>query len=574
MNKQLTWKVGGAQGEGIDSTGEILATTLNRIGYYIFAYRHFMSLIKGGHTNYKIRISSEPVRYHGDDLQVLVAFDQLSINENLREMNADGVIIYDDKFQAELPEGSAVRLCPVPLTGIAKELGNVIIKNMVAAGASCRLLNLELQPFFEVVEEKFGSKGKDLIERNIKAIQQGYDYMKEHFADEMFQLPTAPQVDRPHLLMTGNEAVGLGALLAGCRFLAAYPITPATEILYWLLENMPNYGGKIVQAEDEIAACIMAIGANYAGVRAMTSTSGPGFSLMMEALGLAGISETPLVIVDVMRGGPSTGLPTKTEQSDINQATYGSHGEMPRIVLAPTTIEECFYYMIDAFNLAERYQCPVIVTSDLYLGMSKQSVDDLDMSRVVIDRGAVVTQEELDQRGQKTYPRYAVTESGISPRPFPGMPHGRFCALSNEHDDTGLEIEDTDGRVAQMDKRFRKLDTFNGGEHVSYKGPEQPDVVLVGFGSTTAQIAEAFAELSSTYSIGHLQIGCVYPFPTEAVRKILAHTKQIFVIENNKTGQLAQMLQQNVGMVDKVEAILKYNGNPFTVRDITTTVRG
>jgi len=243
----ITWKVGGAQGEGIDSTGEILATTLNRMGYYLFAYRHFMSLIKGGHTNYKIRIAKEPVRYHGDRLDILIAFDQLSIDENAHELIDGSIVLHDAKFAPQWPEGTArIHALAVPMTATAKELGNVIIKNMVAVGASIHVLGLDPEPFIEVIAEKFGRKGSAIVEHNKKAIMSGYDYCREQYVDSVKQLPERPKAERPHLLMTGNEAVGLGAMLAGCRLLAAYPITPATEILYWLLANMPKYGGEII----------------------------------------------------------------------------------------------------------------------------------------------------------------------------------------------------------------------------------------------------------------------------------------------------------------------------------------
>ena len=310
---------------------------------------------------------------------MLVAFDQLSIDENEEELIDGGIIIHDAKFKATTKR-EGLKVCAVPMSQMAKDLGNVIIKNMVAAGASSYMLDIEPSNFYEQIEIQFGKKGHELVQLNKTAFDNGYQYCHENYSDVKIQVPLATNPAKSILLMGGNEAIGLGAVLAGCRILAAYPITPATEILYWVLANLPKYGGKVLQAEDEIAACIMAIGANYAGVRSMTSTSGPGLSLMMEALGMSGISETPLVIIDVMRGGPSTGLPTKTEQSDINEALFGSHGEIPRVVIMPTSIEDCFYQTVNAFNFAEEYQCPVIVCSDLLLGMNKMTFPDLDLS--------------------------------------------------------------------------------------------------------------------------------------------------------------------------------------------------
>lgn len=575
---EFTWKVGGAQGEGIDSTGEILATVLTRMGYYIFAYRHFMSLVKGGHTNYKIRASTDrEVKYHGDTLEMLVAFDQTTIDENEDELVEGAVIIHDAKFQASTKRGGAVHLCAVPLSQFAKDLGNSIIKNMVAAGASCYMLGIDPSNFYEQIEAQFGKKGAELVNLNKNAFDQGYNYVKEHYGNLQKPVPVASKPEKARLLMSGNECIGLGATLAGCRILAAYPITPATEILYWVLANLPKFGGKVLQAEDEIAACIMAIGANFAGVRSMTSTSGPGLSLMMEALGMSGISETPLVIVDVQRGGPSTGLPTKTEQSDLYEALYGSHGETPRIVIAPTSIEDCFYQMINAFNLAERYQVPVIVLSDLLMGMNKRSFPDLDLSRVTIDRGEVVTQAQLDEMEKGAFKRYALTESGISPRSFPGMKNGRYCALTNEHEETGLEIEDVPMREAQMKKRFRKLSTLERDVNewgVDYSGSDGAETIIVGFGSTEAQIAEAMEQLGGATNVGHLQLRCLMPFPKDAVRPHLEKAQRVVVVDNNYTGQLAGLLCKEIGFHDKMDVLHKYNGNPFTVSEIVSHVKG
>lgn len=577
MASELTWKVGGAQGEGIDSTGEIFAMTLNRRGHYIFAYRHFMSLIKGGHTNFKVRVASDKVGYHGDGLDVLIAFDQKTIDYNWHELNENAVLIYDSSRikSPSIPEDKpGVSQCPVPVTDMAKEVGSAIMKNMVACGVSAAIVGLKPDIFDTLIQDRFGKKGEKIVESNKTAIKAGYDYAMEHFG----VLKSVPQATREkdgggHVFLSGNEAISMGALFAGCRFLAAYPITPATEILYWALAHWPKYGGKIVQAEDEIAACIMAIGANYAGTRAMTSTSGPGLSLMQEAIGLAGISETPLVIVDVMRGGPGTGLPTKTEQSDLNELMYGSHGEIPRIVLTPSTVEECFDFTIQAFNLAEKYQCPVIVASDLFLGMSKQSlnVDDIDLEHIEIDRGDILTDEQLAALEERAYQRYKITESGISPRTIPGQKNGMFTALSNEHSEgSPVEIEDPETRKRMMDKRMKKLNDFDFGERAyEYDGPEETDITLAGFGSTVSQMKEAQAILEREgLKVGRLTVKVVKPFPDEAVKRVLQGAGNIVVVENNATGQFADLLKQRVGFHDKISNCLKYDGDPFTVKEI------
>ncbi len=570
MNGELGWKVGGEQGEGIDSTGEIFAWTLHRLGYYAFAYRHFMSRVKGGHTNYKIRVTDRAVGHHGDDLHILVAFDQETVNVNWDEMVDGGIVIADvASGDVQHPETGNVHFCSIPLTGLAKESGSAIMKNMVAVGVTAAIVGLTPEDFLSVIEDRFKKKGQAVVDSNLSAVRIGYDYYNQHFSHHL-QLPLRPVAIAPrHLYISGNEATALGALAAGCRVLAAYPITPATEIMYWLVKYLPEYGGVVVQAEDEISAVNMALGANYAGARAMTSTSGPGFSLMMETLGLAGISETPLVIVDVQRGGPSTGLPTKTEQSDLYEALYGSHGESPRIVLTPTTIEECFRFAVEAFNLAETYQCPVILASDLYMGMSKGSIDSLDTSSVQIRRGKLVTQSELEGVSRGEFKRYQVSEDGISPRAIPGQKGGRFIALGNEHDEFGSEMEDQSMRVLQMDKRARKLQSFHELSGASVSGPKDAQITLVGFGSTRGVIDEArTALMQQGLIVAHVQVSVVAPFPADLIRPYIAGAGTVLAVEVNSRGQLADQLRLQLGYHEKIQSCLKYDGDPMLVKDI------
>lgn len=571
---ERTWKVGGKQGEGIDSTGEILAKVLNRRGHYIFAYRHFMSLIKGGHTNYKIRIKDRAVHYHGDELDILIAFDQRTIDENWKELHNGSLVIYDSSKQEMHPADDTIApiMAPIPITTIAKELGNEIIKNMVACGASAAALGLKPSDFDEVLVELFSKKGEKVIELNRQALQKGYDYYQQNFG-KAYPLPEAN--GKELYLVSGNEMIGLGSLLGGCRYLSAYPITPATEVMYWMLQYLPKFGGRVVQMEDEIAACIMAIGANYAGVRAATSTSGPGLSLMMEALGLAGISETPLVIFDVQRAGPGTGLPTKTEQSDLNEMLYGSHGEIPRIVLIPSTIEECLTFAHRAFDLAEKYQCPVIVGSDLFLGMSKKSSDTIHAEDYVVEQRYIISQDELDTYERGTFKRYRLdVENGISPRSIPGQKNGRYVALSNEHDEVGLEIEEPTLRKAMFEKRMKKLVGFDLGDlALEYVGDEDPSLLLVVFGSVRNQIEEVVQLLREKgRHTAMLIIKQLKPFPKDRVAVLFERAKRILVVENNGTGQFANLLLQEVGQHGRIEVRLKFDGNPYTVAEILRAV--
>ena len=414
MVQQLSWKVGGQQGEGIESTGEIFSTALNRLGYYLYGYRHFSSRIKGGHTNNKIRVSTTQVRSVSDDLDILVAFDQETIDVNVHELRVGGVVIADAKFNPSLPETcTTATLYAVPFTEIATELGTSLMKNMVAVGASSAVLHIDTEVFEEVVLEIFGKKGQKVVQKNMEAIKKGADYIREQLGEQLETMKLDPADGKKRMFMIGNDAIALGALAGGARFMPAYPITPASEIMEYLIKKLPQFGGTVIQTEDEIAACTMAIGANYAGVRALTASAGPGLSLMMESIGLAGITEQPVVIIDTQRGGPSTGLPTKQEQSDLMAMIYGTHGEIPKIVMAPSTVEEAFYDTIEAFNLAEEYQCPVIMLTDLQLSLGKQSVEPLDYNRVEIRRGKL-QQGELEELEEKQYyKRYRVTEDGV-----------------------------------------------------------------------------------------------------------------------------------------------------------------
>jgi len=572
MISQLSWKVGGQQGEGIESTGEIFSIALNRLGYYLYGYRHFSSRIKGGHTNNKIRVSTTQVRSVADDLDILVAFDQETIDFNFHELRDGGIVLADAKFNPTIPEGSNVTLYAVPFTDIATNLGTSLMKNMVAVGASSAVLDLDIDVYQEVVEEIFGRKGQQVVEKNMEALRAGAQFMKEQLGDSIQTMKLEKADGKKRMFMIGNDAIALGALAGGARFMAAYPITPASEIMEYLIKKLPSLGGAVIQTEDEIAACTMAIGANYAGVRTLTASAGPGLSLMMEAIGLAGMTETPVVIVNTQRGGPSTGLPTKQEQSDLMAMIYGTHGEIPKIVIAPSTVQEAFYDTVEAFNLAEEYQCPVIVLSDLQLSLGKQTVEPLEYDKIEIRRGKLVTGELPALPDKENFKRYEVTEDGISPRVLPGTPNGIHHVTGVEHAETGRPSESAANRIAQMDKRLRKLKhlKFNTPVHKQVKH-EEADVLLVGFNSTRGAIEEAMERLElDGLKVNHAHIRLVHPFPTEEMLPLVQTAKKVIVIEQNATGQLASLLKMNVGHADKVRSILKYDGNPFLPNEVYT----
>ncbi|GGE64906.1 2-oxoacid:acceptor oxidoreductase subunit alpha [Priestia taiwanensis] len=570
MVSQLSWKVGGQQGEGIESTGEIFSVALNRLGYYLYGYRHFSSRIKGGHTNNKIRVSTTQVRAISDDLDILVAFDQETIDLNFHELRPGGVVIADEKFNPTIPEGTDVTLYVVPFTGIATDLGTSLMKNMVAVGASSAVLDLDISVFQSVVDEIFGRKGQQIVEKNMEAIKQGMLHIKELLKDEsVMQLDKADGKKR--MYMIGNDAIALGSLAGGARFMPAYPITPASEIMEYLIKKLPAVGGAVIQTEDEIAACTMAIGANYAGVRTLTASAGPGLSLMMEAIGLSGITETPLVIVDTQRGGPSTGLPTKQEQSDLMAMIYGTHGEIPKVVMAPSTVEEAFYDMVDAFNIAEEYQVPVIVLTDLQLSLGKQTVEPLQYDRIEIRRGKLDLNVEIPESENKEYfQRYEVTEDGVSPRVIPGMKNGIHHVTGVEHAETGKPSESPTNRKDQMDKRMRKLDNINFNTPVYKNAPhEDADILFVGFNSTRGAIEEAMVQFEEDgYKVNHAHVRLLHPFPSDEMKPLIEKAKHVIVLENNATGQLANIMKMNLGYVDKIKSLLKYDGNPFLPKQV------
>ncbi|KQU18613.1 2-oxoacid:acceptor oxidoreductase subunit alpha [Peribacillus butanolivorans] len=574
MINQLSWKVGGQQGEGIESTGEIFCIALNRLGYYLYGYRHFSSRIKGGHTNNKIRVSTTETRAISDDLDILVAFDQETIDVNYKELHEGGIIIADAKFKPVCPEDTKAELYIVPFTEIAAELGTSLMKNMVAIGATCAVLGMEISVFNDVVDEIFGRKGEEIVKKNMDAITAGYKAMEVLLGEKLGAMELEKADGQKRLFMIGNDAIALGAVAGGCRFMAAYPITPASEIMEYLIKKLPQLGGTVIQTEDEIAAATMAIGANYGGVRAITASAGPGLSLKMEAIGLAGITETPIVIVDTQRGGPSTGLPTKQEQSDLMAMIYGTHGEIPKIVMAPSTVEEAFYDTAEAFNLAEEYQCPVIILSDLQLSLGKQTVQPLDYSKVEIRRGKLVDFEIEEPENKSYFKRYKVTEDGVSPRVVPGMKNGIHHVTGVEHDETGRPSETAVNRKAQMDKRMRKLNNLANTFHTPvYKNTphEEADLLILGFNSTRGTIDEAIGRLETDgVKVNHAQIRLIHPFPTDEVLSLVQSAKKVVVIENNATGQLANIIKMNVGHVNKIKSILKYDGNPFLPHEIHT----
>ncbi|QCR31994.1 2-oxoacid:acceptor oxidoreductase subunit alpha [Lysinibacillus sp. SGAir0095] len=575
MLHQLSWKVGGQQGEGIESTGEIFSMAMNRLGYHLYGYRHFSSRIKGGHTNNKITVRPTEVRSIADDLDILVAFDQETIEVNYKELTEKSIILADAKFNPVQPEDSKAPVFIVPFTEIATELGTSLMKNMVAIGSTAALLNLKTSVFQGLVDEIFGRKGEEVVKKNMEAIQQGYDIMSELLGDRVGEWELAPADGKRRMFMIGNDAIALGALAAGSRFMAAYPITPASEIMEYLIKKLPKFGGAVIQTEDEIAAATMAIGANYGGVRSFTASAGPGLSLMMEAIGLSGMTEQPLVIVDTQRGGPSTGLPTKQEQSDLMAMLYGTHGEIPKVVIAPSTLEEAFFDTIQAFNIAEELQLPVIIMTDLQLSLGKQTTEPFDYSKIEIRRGKIALDELEPVENKDYFKRYENTEDGISTRVFPGTANGIHHVTGVEHDETGKPSEAAGNREVQMDKRFRKLENLNFKTPVYVNAPhDDADVLLVGFNSTRGALEEVQERLANEgVKVNHAHIRLLFPFPSQEMASLVENAKKVIVVENNKSSQLANIMKMNIGGHNKTHSITKYDGTPFLPRELENKVK-
>ncbi|MFR6533707.1 MAG: 2-oxoacid:acceptor oxidoreductase subunit alpha, partial [Staphylococcus simulans] len=441
----------------------------------------------------------------------------------------------------------------------------------VAIGATCAIMDLDIKSFESLIANTFGKKGENIVDMNVQALHAGYEAMKEEMTDLKGDYHLEASQSEPHLYMIGNDAIGLGAISAGSKFMAAYPITPASEIMEYMIENLPKVNGAVIQTEDEIAAATMAIGANYAGVRAFTASAGPGLSLMMESIGLSGMTETPLVIVNTQRGGPSTGLPTKEEQSDLMQMIYGTHGDIPKIVVAPTDAEDSFYLTVEAFNLAEEYQCPVIILSDLQLALGKQTVEQLDFSRVEIKRGELLQSDiERDEDDKSYFKRYALTASGVSPRPIPGVKGGIHHVTGVEHSPEGKPSESAQNRQEQMDKRMRKTEKLLINEPVIDDQPyDEADILYIGFISTKGAIQEGKARLEDEgIKVNHLQIKQLHPFPTQIVQEAVDKAKKVVVVEHNYQGQLANILKMNVNVHQKLINQTKYDGTPFLPHEI------
>ncbi len=549
--------IGGEAGQGVQSIGFVLSKIFARGGYYVYSDQDYESRVRGGHNFFRVRVKDSEVGAIDESLDILLALNQESIDLHRKEVVPEGAIIFD---QEKVSDVQGEGFFGVPLGHLAEQsAGNKITANTVALGACLGLLGYEPEPAEVLLSEAFSSEAKDA---NIRALHAGYRYMKENGTREFpIQLR---QRSRPEgLLLNGNEALALGAVAAGCKFMSAYPMTPASSILEYMASKAKEMDLVVLQPEDEIAAVHMAIGAGYAGVRAMTATSGSGFCLMVEGFGLAGLTETPVVIVDGQRPGPAVGLPTRTEQGDLQFVLNAHHGDFPRAILAPSTVEEAFYLTVKAFNLAEKYQTPVIILTDHLLATSYQTVSNFDFRKVSIQRG------DLYQAGEgsnaEEYLRHRVTDSGISPRAFPGLSEALVVTDSDEHGEGGHPIEDGGIRTSQMDKRLRKYRGLRAdiAAPVVY-GDGKPEVTLISWGSTFGAVREAVDMLNAgEMRVNMLHLSELWPFPGKEVVEALSNGQTSYVVEGNASGQMARLLRAETG-ITVTGKILKYDGRPFT----------
>lgn len=569
----MTFLFGGAAGQGIESNGAGFAKALTRTGLHVVGVPDYMSRIRGGHNFFQIRVSEQPILTHEQAVHLVMALDERTVQEHAADLVPGGGLIYDEGFKVDAAglQARGVRPFSSPLKRLARDAGgSEVMINIAALGVAAGITEMDFAAMAGVVRQGFARKSEDVVRANLEVAQQGYDFGREHYAagfDWKLRSREAP----PRMVIDGNALFAMGALLGGCKLVCAYPMTPATPVLHWFASHGDRYGAIIKHVEDEIAAVNMAIGANFVGVRAMAATSGGGFSLMTEALGLAGITETPLVIFLSQRPGPSTGMPTRSGQGDLLFSLFASQDEFPRLVLAPHTHEETFLAGWRAFNLAEKYQTLVVVLLDHHLSSTLRSVlpGDLHMDQVKIDRGQWLDKAALDALTEP-YLRYRITEDGISPRAVPGHPQAVYSATSDEHHEDGhIDSEDAANRTAMHAKRLRKLRTALADIRppLTY-GPERAEVTLLGWGSTYGAIRAAVDRANAEGArVKMVHFVDLWPFPGEPVQALLKTAGRTITVENNATGQLGLLIRMQTGH-QVAGSILKWDGRAFTPEDV------
>ena len=607
MNEnEIVWRIAGGSGDGIDSTGSNFTKALMRSGLNVTTHRHYPSRIRGGHTYFEVRASAEDIKSRADEYNVLLALgdsfarspDDESVygneeikplTENLDDLAEGGVIVYDTgvvdtedvpNFNERVEENDW-NVYPINLREIAKEQGREVMRNTAGVGATSAAIGFDLEHIEDVMSD---SMGGDVLQSNVDILEYTHDKLLEEY--DVDHDVTAPdgEHDEEQVLVGGSHGIAYGALDEGCRFISGYPMTPWTDVFAIMSKLLPDFGGVAEQVEDEIAAASMAIGASHTGAKAMSGSSGGGFALMSEPLGMAEATETPVVLVEAMRGGPSTGLPTKTEQSDLEHVLYTGQGDAMRVVLAPGDVKEAYEQTRTAFRLAYDYNIPAIILYDKKLSGGLTNVPASFFDREANpDMGATVTEEEIQDLkpdGAQDFPRFGYgAEKGVPPRPIPGQKDGRFKTSGNEHDQYGYISEDPDNRVRQMDRRLSRFDHIRAEldekDHQSVCGEESPEHAILSFGSNKGVIEETVEELSDDgWSVGGMNVSDLVPFEAESVSTFIEEADKVFVVENNATAQFRHHVQRELASYDeKLISILKYDGNPFRPSEVVEAVK-
>ena len=567
--------IGGAPGQGIETAGKSISQICARYGLNVFTYTAYQSLIRGGHSFLTIRISSEPIANHGDKIDLIIALDANSVEKHLPHVAPGGALIYNSEHVKQVPERDDIQLCPISY----KELTNdpdrkALMLNVCMSSVALQLVGIDLAVLEDIIVlVLLKRKGQAVVDANIAAARASYDYAAEHFTpfDVQFE-----KQETPLAFGTGNMLMAMGGAAAGVKFYAAYPMSPSTGILHWMAPNARDLGIIVRQCEDEISVVNMVIGAAHTGARAMCATSGGGFALMSEAIGSAGMMEIPIVVVNVQRGGPSTGLPTKTEQGDLWQVLGASQGDFPKIVVSPTSIMDGFNTIPELFNLVDKFQCPGMVLTDLSLAEGHTTfVPDSINWQPKIDRGELIT-EQGQTDGE--YLRYQITDSGISPRAIPGTPEHMHVVATDDHDEDGGLISDEftnpHKRRDIMEKRQRKMEGIvELLPPPTLEGPEDAEVTLIGWGSTHGVISEAAQQLTEAgIATNHIHFKWLYPMDEDAVNEVLEKSAYSIIVECNYTGQFARFLRGETGF--KTDGhIRKYDGEPFMPHHVADGAR-
>ena len=553
-------KVGGEAGQGINTIGSILSRSFADQGLYLFAHQDYYSRVRGGHNFYQVRVASNPVYSYSDKIEILIALDQASLDLHESELESDGVIIYDGKNVKPKNPGDHSFALPMEDLG-QKHGGKKVMGNTVAAGAVWNIIGGSPEILNNTINKLFQDKGSDIVASNVKAAEAGAEYVAANFHGKC-DFSLGKPVIKEQLLLTGNEALALGSLAGGCRFISSYPMTPVSGAMQYIARQANRLPLVFEQAEDEISAIIMSIGAAYAGTRSMVATSGSGFSLMVEGLSLAGMTETPLVILLGQRPGPATGMATRTEQGELLFALHAGNGEFPRAILAPYTVEDAFWTATHAFNLAEKYQIPVFILSDQHLADSYFTVKPYDLTVVNIERGNILSSEELNNLDE--YKRYKLSESGISARAFPGQ--SKHCVIStgNEHTEKGYSTEDPAVRKQMTEKRIKKFKSLSEDilPPVQY-GPDNPETLLLTWGSSYGACHEAVDQVRQKGE--KMAVVCLkqlWPFPKEKLSELINRANRLVTVEMNASGQLGRLLRVETGIQPDF-AVLKYDGRPM-----------